>query len=84
MFGTSLRREADWSDPVGARPVPRGGGAVERALAALGEAAAPYALEGAPRVSLMPLIIDAVRARATVGEISDTLSGRWGAYRPGI
>jgi methylmalonyl-CoA mutase N-terminal domain/subunit len=32
----------------------------------------------------MPLIVDAVRARATVGEISDTLSGRWGAYRPGI
>jgi methylmalonyl-CoA mutase N-terminal domain/subunit len=62
----------------------RDGGAVERALAALGEAAAPYATEGAPRTTLMPLIIDAVRARATVGEISDTLSGRWGAYRPGI
>ncbi|HEX4934736.1 MAG TPA: hypothetical protein VFV33_16215, partial [Gemmatimonadaceae bacterium] len=31
---------------------------------------------------LMPLIIDAVRARATVGEISDTLQARWGQYRP--
>jgi methylmalonyl-CoA mutase N-terminal domain/subunit len=30
---------------------------------------------------LMPLIIDAVRARATVGEISDTLRGVWGTYR---
>lgn len=36
--------------------------------------------EGLPH--LMPLIIDAVRARATVGEISDTLQSRWGAYRP--
>jgi methylmalonyl-CoA mutase N-terminal domain/subunit len=31
----------------------------------------------------MPLIVDAVRARASVGEISDVLSGVWGAYRPG-
>ena len=36
-----------------------------------------------PRPALMPLIIDAVRARASVGEISDVLSGVWGAYRPG-
>jgi len=31
--------------------------------------------------ALMPRIIDAVRARATVGEISDTLRGVWGTYR---
>jgi methylmalonyl-CoA mutase N-terminal domain/subunit len=31
----------------------------------------------------MPLIVDAVRARATVGEISDTLRGVWGVYQPG-
>ena len=31
---------------------------------------------------LMPPIIDAVRARATLGEISDTLRGVWGIYRP--
>jgi methylmalonyl-CoA mutase N-terminal domain/subunit len=30
----------------------------------------------------MPLIIDAVRARATVGEISDTLEQAWGHYKP--
>jgi methylmalonyl-CoA mutase N-terminal domain/subunit len=30
----------------------------------------------------MPLIMDAVRARATVGEISETLSANWGLYRP--
>jgi methylmalonyl-CoA mutase, N-terminal domain len=31
---------------------------------------------------LMPLIIDAVRARATLGEIADTLAAAWGAYHP--
>ena len=30
---------------------------------------------------VMPLIISAVRARATVGEISDTLEAVWGRYR---
>jgi methylmalonyl-CoA mutase N-terminal domain/subunit len=30
---------------------------------------------------LMPKIIEAVRARATLGEISDTLRGVWGVYR---
>ncbi len=32
--------------------------------------------------AMMPLIVDAVRARATVGEISDTLREAWGVYRP--
>ncbi len=31
---------------------------------------------------LMPPIIDAVRARATLGEISDALRDVWGVYRP--
>jgi methylmalonyl-CoA mutase N-terminal domain/subunit len=56
--------------------------AVSAALAALGEAAAPYAGAGAARPPLMPAIIDAVRARATVGEVSDALAARWGRYRP--
>jgi methylmalonyl-CoA mutase N-terminal domain/subunit len=30
----------------------------------------------------MPLIIDAVRARASVGEISDTLESSWNRYQP--
>ena len=33
--------------------------------------------------NLMPVIIDAVRARCTVGEISDVLRGVWGVYQPG-
>jgi methylmalonyl-CoA mutase N-terminal domain/subunit len=32
--------------------------------------------------SLMPPILDAVRARATLGEISDTLRAAWGTYQP--
>jgi methylmalonyl-CoA mutase N-terminal domain/subunit len=31
---------------------------------------------------LMPPLIEAVRARATVGEISDALRGVWGTFRP--
>ena len=35
-----------------------------------------------PRRNVMPEIHDAVRARATVGEISDVLRGVWGQYQP--
>jgi len=48
---------------------------VETALAALRAAAAG---DGA----LMAPILEAVRARASVGEISDTLREVWGVYRP--
>ncbi len=51
-------------------------GTVERTVAALREAARSGS---AP---LMDLIIDAVRARATVGEISDAFRDEWGVYRP--
>lgn len=60
----------------------RDGIAVERTLGVLAEAARPYAVPGAAREPLMPLIVDAVRVRASVGEISDTLAGVWGRYRP--
>ncbi len=60
----------------------RDGARLDMALRALSAAAAAYATE-ADRTPLMPLIIDAVRARASVGEISDTFSRVWGAYRPG-
>ena len=33
-------------------------------------------------VSLVPRIVDAVRARASVGEIANVLRSRWGTYRP--
>ncbi|MEP6730781.1 MAG: methylmalonyl-CoA mutase family protein [bacterium] len=61
----------------------RDAGVVQAALGALSHAAESYAGDSkAARPHLMPLIIDAVRARASVGEISDVLSGVWGAYRP--
>jgi len=55
----------------------------EPALAALRRAAPAYAA-GSPnsRQPMMPLIVDAVRARATVGEISDAFRAEWGEYRP--
>ncbi len=50
---------------------------VERVLARLADAA-----RQPPRaVKMMPTIIEAVRARATVGEISDRLATAWGFYR---
>ena len=56
---------------------------VKRSLAALGAAAKPYAgAASESRDSLMSLIVDAVRVRASVGEIADTLAAEWGHYRP--
>jgi methylmalonyl-CoA mutase N-terminal domain/subunit len=61
----------------------RDDGAVRRALDALVDAAGPYASDDAgARTALMPRIVDAVRARASVGEISDALASVWGTYRP--
>jgi methylmalonyl-CoA mutase N-terminal domain/subunit len=37
---------------------------------------------GDKRTHLMELIVDAVRARASVGEIADALRSEWGAYQP--
>jgi hypothetical protein len=30
----------------------------------------------------MPLILEAVRKRATLGEISDALAAKWGVHHP--
>ena len=50
-------------------------GKVTTAIADLRRAAAQ------PEAPLMPLILAAVRLRATVGEISDALRAVWGEYR---
>jgi methylmalonyl-CoA mutase N-terminal domain/subunit len=58
--------------------------AVGASLDAL-RAAAPCYTEGhtaKERPHLMPLIVDAVRRRATVGEIAGALGGVWGKYQP--
>ena len=70
----------------------RDSGAIQRTLATLVEAARGYAPasgddaargQATRREPLMPLIMDAVRARASVGEIADALAGVWGRYTPG-
>jgi methylmalonyl-CoA mutase N-terminal domain/subunit len=54
----------------------RNTGNVKRALAALEGAAR------SPDGPLMEPILEAVRARATLGEISDVLRGTWGVHDP--
>jgi methylmalonyl-CoA mutase, N-terminal domain len=58
----------------------RDDGAVRSTLGELGAASASESAETSAR--LVPLIIDAARARATLGEIADTLATAWGMYRP--
>jgi methylmalonyl-CoA mutase N-terminal domain/subunit len=60
----------------------RDGAAVASALRRLEEGAAGYTGSGRLGSSLMEPIIDAVRARATVGEIADALRNCWQTYRP--
>jgi methylmalonyl-CoA mutase N-terminal domain/subunit len=60
----------------------RSAAAVDRALAALRDASHSYTSPAPHRSQLMPLIIDAVRARATVGEIADAFRASWSEYRP--
>jgi len=55
---------------------------VTAALTALSDAARADASNKAGGSPLMPLIIDAARARASVGEIADSLREAWGEYRP--
>jgi methylmalonyl-CoA mutase N-terminal domain/subunit len=65
--------EREQVERVRAARASREGGAAEDALKELRAGAAG-------REALMPLIIRAVKARATVGEISDALEGEWGRY----
>ena len=51
----------------------RDGGAVQSAVGTLRNAASSGS-------RVMPAIVDAVRARATVGEISDALAAEWGVF----
>jgi methylmalonyl-CoA mutase N-terminal domain/subunit len=60
----------------------RDGARADAALAALRDASRSYVASSAARVPLMELIVDAVRARASVGEIADSLRTEWGTHRP--
>jgi methylmalonyl-CoA mutase, N-terminal domain len=56
---------------------------VAGAMTALREASRSFAApSSSARPPLMELIIEAVRARASVGEIADALRDEWGTYRP--
>jgi methylmalonyl-CoA mutase N-terminal domain/subunit len=81
---SSLEREQ--ASRVQAARDGRDSAATERALESLRDAASTYrsrhrGMGVLGQAHLMPLIIDAVRARATVGEISDTFESEWGRYR---
>ena len=72
-------------DQVGALEKLRGKrdpAAVQSALSALGHAAARLMAESSDQPVVMPRIIDAVKARCTIGEISGALLEKWGAYSP--
>ncbi len=61
-------------EELGRRRAERDAAAVEKTLVALAEAAGTQA-------NLVPLLIDAARAEATLGEMCDVLRGEWGTYR---
>jgi methylmalonyl-CoA mutase, N-terminal domain len=57
---------------------------VARAIENVRQASAGYlSPSNAAREPLMEPIIEAVRARASVGEIADALRAEWGTYQPG-
>ena len=67
--------EAEQKGRVAAVKAGRDGAAATAALRTLEQATRARTLE------LMPLIVDAVRARCSVGEISDALESVWGRYK---
>lgn len=60
----------------------RNGSVVEKALTDV--AAGARDLTGTSTRPMMPLIIAAVKARGTVGEIADALGSEWGRYNPAL
>jgi methylmalonyl-CoA mutase N-terminal domain/subunit len=74
--------EAEQVARLAARRAERDAAAVAGMLANVRTNARAYRddAESSDRPSLMPAIIDAVRARASVGEIADALREEWGAF----
>jgi methylmalonyl-CoA mutase N-terminal domain/subunit len=64
-------------EQLAARRAARDSGAVDKALAILAEASRTDA-------NLVPLLIDAARAEATLGEMCNVLRAEWGTYREPI
>jgi methylmalonyl-CoA mutase N-terminal domain/subunit len=59
----------------------RDSGKVSECLSTLRASAKEFVVDSSTR--MMPVIIDAVRARCTVGEIADAFRDVWGVYNPG-
>ena len=68
--------ESEQRERLAAVKASRDDAAVRRALDAVREAAGGTE-------NLLPRIVEAVKAMATLGEISDVLRGEWGTYRAG-
>ena len=64
-------------EQLSARRAARDSGAVDKALAILAEASRTD-------TNLVPLLIDAARVEATLGEMCDVLRAEWGTYREPI
>jgi len=78
------RLEKDQVTRLAERREKRDAGGVGSALAEVRGTARTYRddANARERASLMPAIISAVRARATVGEVADVLREEWGAFVP--
>ena len=74
--------ETEQRASVAAARAKRDAAKVSAALGAIRKGAALKPGSHKAASELMPLIIDAVRARATVGEISSALESQWGRYQP--
>lgn len=76
------RLEAEQIDTLRSVRSARKPDAVGQALSQLGRAAAALMATNGAQSGIMESIISAVRVRATVGEISDTLASHWGTHAP--
>jgi len=78
------RLESDQIARLSERRTARDGATLSSALADVRNRARTYRddAETVVRLSLMPAIIDAARARATVGEVAEALGQEWGAFEP--
>jgi methylmalonyl-CoA mutase N-terminal domain/subunit len=77
------RLEKEQAERVRAAKTKRDASRFASALDALGKTADRFSARGDIKATpLVPAIVEAVRARATVGEIANVLRSRWGSYRP--
>jgi len=74
--------EAEQTESLKGVRMRRDSALVSRALSSLRESAIAMGENSAAGSGMMSSILDAVRARASVGEISGVLTAQWGSYSP--